>query len=76
MGLDQKYGRRRQISFRIGVFCQEKLEQTAELFHLKPSEYVKALLYRDLGIFNESLDQRRRKQKKRAKKDRFATSDL
>jgi hypothetical protein len=33
---------------------------------MKPSEYAKAILYKDLGIFDEPLDQRRRtwKQKK------------
>jgi hypothetical protein len=56
----EKYGKRRQITFRIGEIAQERLAQTAELFHLKPSEYVKALLYKDLQIFNEPTDQRRR----------------
>lgn len=63
----EKYGKRRQISFRIGSLAQERLKQVAALFNLKPSQYVKALLYKDLGIFNEPLDQRRRtwKQRKR-----------
>jgi len=56
----EKYGKRRQITFRIGPVAQDRLAQVAELFHLKPSEYAKALLYKDLGIFNEPLDQRRR----------------
>jgi hypothetical protein len=59
MGSDEKYGPRRQITFRIGPLCQERLEQVAALFNIKPSEYAKAILYRDLAIFNESLDQRR-----------------
>ncbi len=59
MAYHEKYGKRRQITFRIGPLAQEKLEQVAELFNLKPSQYVKALLYKDLGIFNEALDRRR-----------------
>jgi hypothetical protein len=37
------------------------------LFNLKPSEYAKAILYKDLGIFDEALDQRRRTWKQRKK---------
>ena len=67
MGIDEKYGKRRQITFRIGPLAQERLKQAAALFNLKPSEYAKAILYKDLGIFDEPLDQRRRtwKQKKK-----------
>jgi hypothetical protein len=67
LGIDEKYGKRRQITFRIGPVAQDRLERAAALFNLKPSEYAKAVLYRDLGIFDEPLDQRRRtwKQKKK-----------
>jgi hypothetical protein len=67
MGPDEKYGKRRQITFRIGPLAQERLKQAAALFNMKPCEYVKAILYRDLAIFDEPLDQRRRawKQKER-----------
>ena len=67
MGIDEKYGKRRQITFRIGPVAQDRLERAAALFNLKPSEYAKAILYKDLGIFDEPLDQRRRtwKQKKK-----------
>lgn len=47
----EKYGPRRQVSFRLGPLAQERLEQVAELFHMKPSEYAKALIYRELGVF-------------------------
>jgi hypothetical protein len=59
--------KRRQITFRIGPIAQDRLEQAATLFNMKPTEYAKAVLYKDLGVFNESLDQRRRtwKQKKK-----------
>jgi uncharacterized Ntn-hydrolase superfamily protein len=71
MGRDEKYGKRRQITFRIGPLAQERLKQAAALFNMKPCEYVKAILYRDLAIFDEPLDQRRRawKQKKRQSED-------
>jgi hypothetical protein len=67
LSMDEKYGKRRQITFRIGPIAEDKLRQVAALFNMKPSEYAKAVLYRDLGVFNESLDQRRRywKQQKR-----------
>ena len=32
---------------------------------VKPTEYAKALLYKDLGVFNEPLDRRRRSWKKK-----------
>ena len=62
-----KYGKRRQITFRIGPIAEDRLKQVAALFNMRPTEYVKALLYKDLGVFNEPLDMRRRtwKQKKR-----------
>jgi hypothetical protein len=34
---------------------------------MKPSEYAKAVLYRDLGVFNESLDQRKRSWRQKKK---------
>jgi hypothetical protein len=64
VGSHEKYGKRRQLTFRIGPIAQERLKEAAALFNLKPSEYAKAVLYKDLGIFNEPLDQRRRTWKK------------
>lgn len=55
-----KHGKRRQITFRIGPLAEDRLRQVAKLFNMKPTEYAKAVLYRDLGVFNEPLDQRRR----------------
>ncbi|MFQ5759285.1 MAG: hypothetical protein ACE5IF_06370 [Candidatus Bathyarchaeia archaeon] len=60
MGYPEKYEKRRQITFRLGPLAQDRLKQVASLFNLRPAQYVKALLYKDLGIFNEPLDQRRR----------------
>jgi len=73
LSISDKYGPRRQITFRLGPVAQEKLEQASELFHMKPTEYAKAVLYRDLGVFNESPDLRRKKQKRKAKKDTLFT---
>ena len=63
----EKYGKRRQITFRIGPIAEDKLCQVAALFDMKPSEYAKAVLYRDLGVFNESLDQRKRSWRQKKK---------
>jgi hypothetical protein len=75
LSLDDKYGKRRQVTFRLGPIAQERLEQTSELFHMKPTEYVKALVYKDLGIFNESPDLRRKKQRRKAKRDHSKNSE-
>ena len=75
MGIDEKYGKRRQITFRIGPLCQDRLNQAATLFNLKPSEYAKAILYKDLGVFDEPLDQRRRTWKKQKRKDESETEE-
>ena len=32
---------------------------------MKPSQYAKAVIYKDLGVFNEPLDMRRKTWKKR-----------
>lgn len=77
-----KYGKRRQITFRIGPLAEDRLRQVAALFHMKPSEYAKAVLYRDLAIFNEPLDQRRRSWRRRtantaaAEEEEADTTDL
>jgi hypothetical protein len=60
LGKDEKYGPRRQVTFRIGPVAQDRLARAAALFNLKPSEYAKALLYKDLQVFDEPLDQRRK----------------
>jgi len=69
LSLHEKYGKRRQITFRIGPIAQDRLDQAAVLFNMKPTEYAKAIIYKDLGVFDELLDQRRRswRQHKRKK---------
>jgi len=37
----------------------ERLKQVAELFNMEPSQYTKAVLYRELGLYEEPVDQRR-----------------
>jgi hypothetical protein len=69
LATSEKYGKRRQITFRIGEIAQEKLEQVAALFNMKPSEYAKAVLYRDLGVFHEPLDKRKRQWKKKQQQE-------
>jgi dTDP-4-amino-4,6-dideoxygalactose transaminase len=71
MSFSRNHGKRRQITFRIGPIAQDRLEHIAAIFNMKPSEYAKAVLYRDLGVFNESLDQRKRswRQKKKLQQE-------
>jgi len=57
--------KRVQITFRLTELAWEKLQQVAELFNMEPSQYVKAMLYKDLGLFQEPVDQRRRRWRKR-----------
>jgi len=59
--------KRLQITFRITETAMLRLEAAAELFQLTPAQYAKAVLYKDLGLFNEPLDQRRRSWKKQLK---------
>ena len=60
-----KYGKRHQITIRIGPIAADRLRQVAELFDMKPATYVKALIYKDLGIFNEPLDRRKRRRSRK-----------
>jgi len=36
-----------------------------EPFDMKPATYIKTLIYKDLGIFNEPLDRRKRKRSRK-----------
>lgn len=56
MGIKEK---RTQITFRISDLAKQRLEQASSLFNLTPAQYVKAVLYRDLGIWNEPIDRRK-----------------
>jgi len=39
------------------------------LFNMKPTQYAKAVHYRDLSIFNETLDRGRRRWKRKEKRE-------
>ena len=67
----EKYGKRIQITFRITPVAMDRLERAAALFRMTPGEYTKAVLYRDLGVFEEPLDQRRRTWKQHKKKQQL-----
>lgn len=60
-----KYGKRHQLTIRIGPIATDRLKQVAEMFDMKPATYVKALIYKDLGIFNEPLDRRKRRRRRK-----------
>lgn len=52
--------RRLQVCFRITEKAWERLVQTARLFEMREGEYCKAVVYRDLGVYDERIDRRRR----------------
>lgn len=60
-----KKRKRHQICIRIGRLADERLRQIAEMFDMSPGTYIKALLYKDLGIFNEPLDRRKRRRRRK-----------
>jgi hypothetical protein len=78
LGIDEKYGKRIQITFRITPVAMDRLERASGLFRMTPGEYTKAVLYRDLGVWEEPLDQRRRawKKKKRAEQAEDESEEL
>lgn len=62
MGLLKAHGKRRiQICFRITENAWERLTLISRLFEMTESDYTKAVLYKDLGIWTERLDYRRKK---------------
>jgi len=58
-------GKRIQITFRLTETAWIKLRQAAELFNMEPSTYAKAVLYKDLGLYQEPVDQRSRRWKEK-----------
>jgi hypothetical protein len=68
--LHEKYGKRIQVTFRITENAYDRLQQVAQLFNFRnPSQYVKAMLYRELGLFNEPIDNRRRIARRRYREE-------
>jgi hypothetical protein len=56
-----KKEKRTQISFRLTERAYYRLKQCADLFNMESSQYAKAVLYRELGLYEEPVDQRRRR---------------
>ena len=65
LGIDEKYGKRRQITFRVDELAWQRLKQHAELFDMKEGQYAKAVLYANLGVFGIPLDRRKRSWRRR-----------
>jgi hypothetical protein len=56
------HGKVHQVQFKVSPFVAKTGEEVAALFNLSLSQYCKALLYSNLGIF-ESTDRRRKRRK-------------
>lgn len=69
MSSAQKYGKRHQISFRITELAWERLQEVAKLFGLSEPHYVKAMLYRELGLFSQPIDRRKRSYRRRRRRE-------
>jgi len=64
MSLLKDHGKHRiQICFRITEKAWKHLEEISRLFEMTESDYAKACLYKDLGVWTERLDYRRRKRR-------------
>jgi hypothetical protein len=62
---DQPNEQRFQVSFRVSEKAWERLQRTARIFELAPGAYVKALLYANLGLYDERIDKRRKSWRQR-----------
>jgi histone deacetylase complex regulatory component SIN3 len=66
MSLLRDHGKRRiQVCFRVTEKAWERLTEIAYLFEMEQSEYAKAVLYRDIGVWTERLDYRKKKKPRR-----------
>jgi hypothetical protein len=62
MSLFRDHGKRRiQICFRITEKAWERLTLISQLFQLSESDYCKATVYKDIGVWTERLDYRRKR---------------
>lgn len=60
------HGKRRiQICFRITETAWHRLVEVAGLFEMEESGYAKACLYKDLGVWTERLDYRKKRRRHR-----------
>lgn len=56
------HGKQRiQICFRITEVAYHRLLEVSKLFEMSDANYAKAVLYKDLGVWTERLDYRRKK---------------
>ena len=60
----EKHGKQHLVALRVSPKAMERLKQISQLYHLKPGSYMKAVLYRDLGLWDELMDLRRKEPKK------------
>lgn len=63
--------KRRQITYRISEVAEDRLQKASNLFDMEPAKYAKAVLYRDLGVFDEPLDKRRRRYKEKQRRQEW-----
>ena len=62
----RNHGKRRlQICYRITEVAWRRLTELAQLFQMQEAEYAKACLYKDLGVWTERLDYRKKRRRNR-----------
>ena len=67
---DQDHEKRRlQVCFRVGEKAWERLVLAARLFEMREGEYCKAVVYRDLGVYDERIDRRRKPWRRREERE-------
>jgi len=54
----RKHGKDYHVEFRISPRAEVVLREVASLFKLKPNQYAKAVLYRDIGFLYEPDNRR------------------
>ena len=60
------HGKRRiQICFRVTEKAWTRLREISRLFEMSDTDYVKADLYKDLGVWTERLDYRKKRRRHR-----------
>lgn len=58
----ERHGKVHAVQFKVSPFVAKVGEEVASVFNLSLSQYAKALLYSNLGIF-EPIDRRRKRKK-------------
>ena len=66
MRLLKDHGKRRiQICFRVTEKAWTRLREISRLFEMSDTDYAKAVLYKDLGVWTERLDYRKKRRRHR-----------